>query len=281
MTTRKKPPVLVILQLTGGNDYMNTVVPYQDGNYYDNRPNIHVSQNDALKLDEGLALNPSMGPLKEIYDRGDMAVFNGVGWENSDRSHFRCMDIWHTAEPDKIGAEGWLGQAIRQIDPDSENPVTAVNLGPGLPRALVAEGVSVAAVADLASYGLLTSVEQEDRRTRMLDRFARMHSPVVGSGPIMDFLAQTGQAALKGADMLKTAPERYSSSVEYAATSIAKNLHDVAMIHTARTWNEDLLHGARRVRHSRRPGRQSSEAVDADLRGCRRLLGRPSGARRR
>ena len=233
MTTTEKDPVLVVLQLSGGNDYMNTVVPYEDGKYYDNRPNLGVSPDDALELGGGLAFNPALAPLKQMYDRGDMAVINGVGWDTSDRSHFRCMDIWHTAEPDKIAEEGWLGQAIRQIDPGTENPVTAVNIGAGLPRALVADGVSVAAVADLDSYGLLNAIEEEERRAQMLDRFAKIHSPVVGSGPVMDFLAQTGQAALKGADMLKTAPQKYSSSVEYAGTTLGQSLRDVAMIHLA------------------------------------------------
>jgi len=143
------------------------------------------------------------------------------------------MDIWHTAEPDKVGTEGWLGRAIRELDPKGGNPVTAASVGHGLPRALVAPRASVASVTDLETYGLLTAIKEEDRRNRMLERFAAMYAPVVGTGPVMDYFGQTGRDALKGADMLKVAPKVYSSNVEYPATSLGKKLRDVARIHLA------------------------------------------------
>ena len=233
MASNGKDTVLVVLQLSGGNDYMNTVVPYTDPNYYDNRQTLNVPEDDVIKLDGELGLNPTMGRMAEMYGNGDLAIVHGVGWEGSNRSHFRCMDIWHTAEPDKVGTEGWLGQAVRQMDPDAENPVMAVNVGQGLPRAMVADGVSVASVGDISSYGMLTDVEQEELRQQMLQRFARMYAPAIGSGPVMDYLGQTGLDALKGADMIKLAPQRYSSDVEYAASPLASKLRDIAMIHTA------------------------------------------------
>ena len=233
MTNSKKEPVLVVLQLTGGNDYLNTVVPYSDPLYYDNRPVLRVEEDEAIKLDDEIGLNPAMRPLKEIWDRGELAILHGIGYENSSRSHFRSMDIWHTAEPVENGKEGWLGRAIRDIDPDGTNPVTAVNVGQGLPRALVAPGASVAAVADLEAYGLLTAFEQEEFRAKMLARFAKMYAPAIDAGPIMDFMGQTGLDALKGADMLKAAPQAYSSQVEYAANPLGSKLRDVARVHLA------------------------------------------------
>ena len=131
MATRDKPPVLVVLQLTGGNDYMNTVVPYTDPNYHDSRTTLGIDQESVLKVDDELGFHPNMGPVKEIYDRGDMAVIHGVGYANSPRSHFRSMDIWHTCEPDIIGTEGWLGRALRDLDPVGENPVTGGQHRPG------------------------------------------------------------------------------------------------------------------------------------------------------
>ena len=226
-------PVLVVLQLTGGNDYLNTVVPYSNPLYYDNRASLGIAEEDVMKIDDTVGFNPAMGPLKDIYDRGDMAIIHGVGFENSTRSHFRAMDIWHTAEPDKVSMEGWLGQTVRDLDPEGENPVTAVNVGQGLPRAMVAPGVSVASVADLSTYGLLTGVEEQQLREKMLDRFANMYTPAIGSGPVMDYLAQTGLDALKGADMLKDAPLSYESSIEYGNTPLAGKLRDIAKIHTA------------------------------------------------
>ncbi|MCH8206634.1 MAG: DUF1501 domain-containing protein, partial [Chloroflexi bacterium] len=233
MTTKQKDPVLVVLQLTGGNDYFNTVIPYTDQNYFDSRPRLQIPEERVLKIDGELGFHPAMGPMKEIYESGDMAIVHGVGYENSPRSHFRSMDIWHTCEPDKVGTEGWLGRALREIDPHGENPITGVNIGQALPRALVAPGVSVASMADVSAYGLLTGVEQQEQRTKMLQVFANMYGPAVGTGPVMEYLGQTGLDAMKGADMLKTAPQQYTSSVEYASSAIARKLRDIAMIHTS------------------------------------------------
>ena len=233
MTTTSKEPVIVVLQLSGGNDYFNTIIPFNDDNYYDNRPSLKISQDDMLPLDAEFAMNPSMKALQKIYKEGDMAIIHGVGYANSPRSHFRSMDIWHTAEPDKVGTEGWLGRVIRDIDPTSENPVTAVNIGQGLPRALVAPGVSVASVADLSTYGLLTSVEQKSQREKMLTRFSNMYGAALGSGPVMEYLGQTGIDAMNGADILKVAPQVYQSNVEYSSSSVSNSLKDIATIHKA------------------------------------------------
>ena len=233
MTAKNKDPVLVVLQLTGGNDYFNTVIPYTDSNYYDARRTLQIAEDRVLKIDGELAFHPAMGPMKDMYEKGTVAIIHGVGYENSPRSHFRSMDIWHTCEPDKVGNEGWLGRALGEIDPSGENPVTGINIGQGLPRALVAPGVSVASLADLTTYGLLSSIEQQEQRDKMLERFANMYGPAVGTGPVMEYLGQTGLDALKGADILKVAPEQYSSSIEYGANNIAKSLRDVAMIHEA------------------------------------------------
>ena len=156
MTSTKKDPVLVVLQLSGGNDALNTLIPYGDSLYADNRPTVRVSEDQVLPLNDHLGFNPSMAPLKELYDQGKMAVIQGVGYPNPNRSHFRSMDIWHTCEPDKVGTEGWLGRAIREVDPNGENVLTAVNFGRGLPRALAAPGVPVASVGNLETYGVLT-----------------------------------------------------------------------------------------------------------------------------
>ena len=233
MTKERKDPVLVVLQLTGGNDYFNTVIPYNDANYYDSRPSVSHPQEEILRLDDEIGLHPSMGPMKELYDRGMLSIVHGVGYADSPRSHFRSMDIWHTCEPDKVGTEGWLGRTTRELDPEGENPLTAVNIGQGLPRALVTPGVSVASVADLSTYGLLTNIERQEQRDKMLGRFANMYGPAVGTGAVMEYLGQTGLDALKGADMLKVAPSQYSSEVEYGDSPVAKSLRDVATIHTA------------------------------------------------
>ena len=233
MTSTKKDPVIVVLQLTGGNDYFNTVIPYNDPLYVDNRPAVHYEQDQIIKIDDQLGFMPTMGPVKDLYDQGKVAVFHGVGYPDSPRSHFRSMDIWHTCEPDKVGTEGWAGRLARELDPNKENVLTAINFGHGLPRALVVPGVPVAAISDLSNYGVLTGISDVSQRSKALDLFQRMYSPAIGSGMVTDYLRSTGMEAMVGADIVKVAPEMYSSSVEYPNSPIAANLKDIAQVHLA------------------------------------------------
>jgi len=232
MTSTKKDPVLAVLQLSGGNDGLNTIVPYGDPFYADNRPAVRVSEDQVLPINDSIGFNPAMGPIKELFDQGKVAIIQGVGYPNPNRSHFRSMDIWHTCEPEKVGYEGWLGRAIREIDPKGENVLTGVNFGRGLPRSLAAPGVPVASVGNLETYGVLTGIE-DDQREEALDIFSRMYSPAMGRGPVMDYLSHTGMDALKGADILSTAPEKYSSSVEYGNSSVAQYLRNISQTHIA------------------------------------------------
>ena len=233
MTSTTKDPILVVIQLTGGNDYMNTVIPYADGRYHDNRPTVGIPADQVLHIDDQFGFNPAIPEIKGLYDAGKVAVINGIGYPTPNRSHFRSMDIWHTCEPEKVGTEGWLGRVIRDLDPKAENVLTGVNFGRGLPRAMALTGVPVASVAVLESYGVLTGIVNEPERSQALDIFARMYSPTVGLGATMDYLGQTGLDALKGADILKAAPDMYTSTVEYAETGIARNLQGIAKVLTA------------------------------------------------
>ena len=233
MTETKKDPVLVVFQLSGGNDYLNTVIPYSDPLYRDNRPAVGIPDDQVIKLDDKTGLHPQMAPLKKVWDRGDMAIIQGIGYPNSPRSHFRSMDIWHTCEPLALGTEGWLGRATRDMDPTKENVLTAVSFGPSLFRALVLPGTPVAVVDDLDNYGLLPGISEVEQRTKILDRFARMYSPAIGSSAVMDYMGQTGLDTLEGADILNKAPGMYSSNVEYPDTDIAKKLKGIAQVHLA------------------------------------------------
>ena len=229
MVTSKEKSVVVV-QLSGGNDYLNTIVPYGDEEYYDFRKTVNIEQGSVLPINSMYGFNPNMGPLKRLYDEGNVAVINGIGYDNPNRSHFRSMDIWHTALPDEIGTEGWLGRVIREIDPEGENVLTGVNFGRGLPRALGVRGVPVASVGNLETYGLFTDIEDESTRALALRAFAHMYGGVQGKDPVLDFLGQTGTDALKGADILRTAPQLYSSSIEYGANPIAQSLRSVAQV---------------------------------------------------
>ncbi|MCH2311510.1 MAG: DUF1501 domain-containing protein [SAR202 cluster bacterium] len=233
MTTVTAPPVLVVVQLSGGNDFMNTVIPISNGIYHDSRPILGVSEEDALPLNNELAWNPVAAPLKSLYDQGNVAIVQGIGYENHNRSHFRGMDIWHTCEPEKIVTEGWLGKTIRELDPSGENVVTGVSFGKGLPRAMVSPGVPVTSVSDLDSFGVMSAIDEKKQKEEALNVFKRMYTPVMGSGVVADYLSNTGTNALASSEILGTVPGKYTSTVEYADDSISKSLRDVARVHTA------------------------------------------------
>ena len=228
-----KAPVLVVVQMTGGNDFMNTLVPYTSGLYYDSRQTVRITEDRVLSINDKLGFHPAAAPLKEMFDEGDVAIVQGIGYENSNRSHFRAMDIMHTAEPNAISTEGWLAKAITQLDPDGKNVLTGVSFGRGLPRAMAAPGVRVTSVSDIDSHGLMTSVDIKEQRAEELDIFKRFYTPAIGSGATMSYLQQTGDDVLSGIDRLQTVPGRYESTVEYADNPIAKSLRDVARTHIA------------------------------------------------
>jgi hypothetical protein len=221
---------LVVIQLSGGNDYLNTIVPYDNGIYYDSRTTVRIKPDEVLPIDDRLGFTPSMAPIKRLWDDGKVAIVNGIGYANPNRSHFRSMDIWHTAEPDDIGTEGWLGRATRDLDPRGENVLTCVNFGRGLPRALGCRGVPVASVGNLETYGLYPDLQDERLKKYALEAFGEMYGGARGRHAVMDFLGQTGSDALKGADILRTAPAVYSSSIEYAANPIAQSLKSAAQV---------------------------------------------------
>ncbi|HEU0021346.1 MAG TPA: DUF1501 domain-containing protein [Dehalococcoidia bacterium] len=272
MTVTKKDPVLAVLQLSGGNDALNTIIPYTDAQYFDNRPHVRIAADQVLPINDKIGFNPAMGPLKKLYDEGKVAIIQGIGYPRPSRSHFRSMDIWHTCEPDKVGEEGWLGRAVRDLDPHKENVLTGVNFGRGLPRALVAPGVPVASVGNLETYGVLTGIDDEDQRLKALDVFSRVYTPMIGKGAVVDYLAQTGLDALKGADILSTAADRYSSTVEYGGDTVGQYMRNMAQTHlagfgtrllyTTAPYNSFDTHAGEMANHSRLWTETSRAIVD-------------------
>jgi uncharacterized protein (DUF1501 family) len=249
MAVTKKPPTLVVLQLTGGNDTLNTVIPYADPLYYDNRPNVRIAEEDVLKIDDRFGFHPSMAAIKPFWDDGKMAVINGVGYPDPNYSHFRSMDIWYTAQPETIATDGWLGKTVRELDPKADNVLTAVNFGRGLPRALSLAGVPVASVAQLDSYGLLTSLASVDQRNSALEVFSCMYDDGFNDdmvkkplkhasaddpmSQVLSYMGQTGLDAKKGAEILGSAIGKYASTVQYPNTPIGQNLKGIAQVKLA------------------------------------------------
>lgn len=233
MVSTIKDPVLAVMSLSGGNDGLNTIIPYNDPLYRDYRPSLGIAADSIIPINDQLGFHPAMAPLKKYWDEGHLAIIVGVGYPNGSLSHFRSMDIWATCEPEELGVTGWLGSVIQDVDPKGENVLTGVNFGRGLPRSLAKEGVAVASVGDLSTYGLLTDMGVESQRADALDLFGRMYAPAIGQGAVDDYIRRTGIEALQGADILSTAPGLYKSDVEYASTAMGGYLRDMAQVHNA------------------------------------------------
>jgi len=233
MVSTKKDPVLAVVSLSGGNDGLNTIIPFNDPFYRDYRPTLGIAEDQIIPLTDELGFHPALAPLKKYWDEGKLAIILGIGYPHPSLSHFRSMDIWATCEPDVLRTEGWLGRVIKDVDPRGDNVLTGVNFGRGLPRSLALEGDAVASVGDLGAYGLLTDMERVEQRSEALDLFGRMYAPAIGTGPVNDYIRRTGIEALKGADILSNAPGKYSSNVEYLHSAIGGYLRDMVQVHNA------------------------------------------------
>lgn len=136
--------VLVIVTLYGGNDGINTLIPYADNAYHDARPELAYAPDDVLHLDDHLGLNPAMRGLSQLWSDRRLAIVRGAGYPKPDHSHFRSMDIWQTASPDAPVPTGWIG---RWLDATGDEPLRAVNVGSVLPLLAVGERQTAAALS--------------------------------------------------------------------------------------------------------------------------------------
>ncbi|WP_055403826.1 MULTISPECIES: DUF1501 domain-containing protein [unclassified Mycobacterium] len=136
--------VLVLVTLYGGNDGINTLIPYGDNAYHDARPELAYGPGEVLRLDETLGLNPALKGLAQLWGGRQLAIVRGVGYPRPDHSHFRSMDIWQTASPAEPVSTGWIG---RWLDATGDDPLRAVNIGPVLPPLAVGEKFTAAALS--------------------------------------------------------------------------------------------------------------------------------------
>lgn len=149
--------VLVLIELAGGNDGLNTVVPFADDAYYRARPGIAIPRDQVLKLDDYCGLHPALDGLKALFDAGQLSVLNGIGYPQPDRSHFRSMDIWHSAISERDDTrEGWLGKALQSVAASRQSTVPGMSLGTQrLPLALVSRELSLPSIRDAAAFSEL------------------------------------------------------------------------------------------------------------------------------
>ncbi|MFC0216291.1 DUF1501 domain-containing protein [Paenibacillus chartarius] len=149
----RRERALVVVQLSGGNDGINTVIPYGQGAYYDERPTLRIAEKEVLQIDGRLGFHPSLTGLHDLYREGKLAVVQGTGYPKPSHSHFRSMEIWHTAEPEQIIASGWLGRYLQAAG--TNNPLHALQIGGTESKAFFAPGVQVPVMQSLETFTFL------------------------------------------------------------------------------------------------------------------------------
>jgi uncharacterized protein (DUF1501 family) len=221
--------VLVVVNLQGGNDGLNTVVPYASPAYYRYRPTLGVAPNDVLRIDAAIGLNPALAPLKAMYDKGLVAVVQGAGYPNPDHSHFRSTEIWQTAVPDAYATTGWLGRYLDTAGVPEQNLFNAVALAPVLPEVLIAQNVDVPAIDSLRGYGL-TSDRDGDRGQRAAFAGVAGDTRLPFTSPFLASVAEIEDHAERGAAELPKLVGGYTTSAAYPATPLGRSLALAAQI---------------------------------------------------
>jgi uncharacterized protein (DUF1501 family) len=161
-----KDTVLVVVELNGGNDGLNTVIPYTDDTYYKARPTLSFNKNQVVKLNDELGLHPAMRNLNELIQKGQVAVLQGIGYPNPDRSHFESMDIWQSADPRREKKDGWLGRGATSLQRGGDVPI--MHLGARrLPLALTGGGGGVVSINNSKPYRLeLGTTDPAEKKAR-------------------------------------------------------------------------------------------------------------------
>lgn len=211
---------LVIIQLSGGNDGLNTVVPYRNDLYYKARPSIGIKQDKVLKLNDEIGLNPSMGALRELYDNGLVSIINNVGYPNPDRSHFRSMDIWHTAsDSDEYLTTGWIGRYLDSSCQINCSPYKALEIDDTLSLAL--KGDKIKALSTKDPVKLYKQVNNN-----FVERLSQ--TKPVSEHENVSYLYKTLAETASSAEVLHSKSKIYRSTGQYPQGELGQNLKTIA-----------------------------------------------------
>lgn len=224
--------ILVAVQLSGGNDGLNTVIPFGHDGYGRNRIVLRIPDNQVLKLNDQFGLHPQMTGFKKLYENQRLAIVQGVGYPNPDRSHFRSMDIWHTAKPEREDkSDGWLGRCIDCQRREAGQDVPALHLGQNqLPLALVSQRTPVPSIESMEGFRLQTSGGALPLSSlSQLAEAARPDSP-----PLLDFLRRSTLNAYSSSAEVQQALKDERSATQYPEFALAQKLKQVAQLIDAR-----------------------------------------------
>lgn len=212
---------LIVIQLSGGNDGLNTVIPFRNDIYYELRPKISIKENEVLKLNDEAGLNPEMKKLKEIYDKGNLCIINNVGYPNPDRSHFRSMDIWQSgSSSDEYINTGWIGRYLDSDCPDCINPYNAIGVDSNLVMALKGNKRNGMAVDNPGRFYMNTT----EKYFLELAEQSKNHNEDTNVSYLYKTLAETTSSA----DYIYNNSGIYKSSRDYPDSAFGKNLKTVS-----------------------------------------------------
>jgi uncharacterized protein (DUF1501 family) len=266
--------VLVVIQLSGGNDGLNTVVPYSDDAYFKARPTIAVDAKTVLRINDRIGLNPALGGMRDLYHDGHVALIQGVGYPNPNRSHFEATQIWETASPDRPQQYGWIGRYLDKRYPAGSKPPSpfeTVALGDTLPAALVASHVEVPAIGALGAFGYNTGRDLASKQSAGV----LYDGAKAGGSPYLAMIAQTARDAYHGGDILRSEIAGYTTTVTYPTDGFSQQLKLAAQLIGSRTGTRIIFvslgsfdtHAGQRVQQDRLLGYLGSglKAFYADL----------------
>lgn len=249
--TGKDGTILVVLQMAGGNDGLNTVIPYADDAYHVARPRLRLAPDQVLKIDNHIALNPKLTGLKSLYDEGHLAIVQGVGYPNPNRSHFRSTEIWQTASnADRTSSEGWLGRYFDNCCSGAD-PTVGVAIAEETPQAFAAKHPTGVTFSRPEQFRFQPSergngqMSAEETFFRQLneagagDEGGTAESNAGGSiGAIagnsrgnsstLDFLQRTALDAQLSSDKILAIARKYKSTVPYPPGQLAASLNIIA-----------------------------------------------------
>ena len=260
IVTGKDATILVVLQMAGGNDGINTVVPYANDFYHKARPKIGLKGDEVLKLNADIGFNSALKGFKELYDSGELAVIQGVGYPNPNRSHFRSTEIWQTAsDANEIAKNGWIGRYFDSACAGAD-PTVGVTIGSQLPQAFFAakpKGIcfnnpqnyrfmsngnateeSYKKLNDLDMAGAMadggTNLMSDDHANDMVNSGGSIGSlpagmPMTG-GKAIDFISRTALDAQHSSDEIRDIAARSQNRAEYPASQLGNSLKMVAKL---------------------------------------------------
>ncbi|MFT6322253.1 MAG: hypothetical protein ACJAT4_003188 [Granulosicoccus sp.] len=216
---------LVVIQFSGGNDGLNTIIPYQDDLYYKNRPSLGIKANEVLKVSDSLGFNPAMESLRSLYDEGLMSIINSVGYPNPDRSHFRSMDIWHTAsDSDEYLSTGWLGRYLDSNCSGCQSPHHALEVDDTLSLSL--KGIEKSGFA-MSNPNQLKRISDNKFLKSIIHHHEHEHEENV------DYLYKTLVDTQASANYLYQKSKVHKTKVKYPQGAFGNDLKQIAELMTA------------------------------------------------